>query len=422
MVVSGDGLMRNGTMVSAQNLCKSFRLPDHGPRRTRERLMHPVRRARPHELAVLDGISFEVRSGELFGIVGPNGSGKSTLLRLLAGIYQPDGGRLAVRGTVGPFLELGVGFNPELSARQNVVLNGVMMGLPPSELRRRLEEILRFAEVQEFADLQLKHFSSGMRVRLAFAVMVQADPEIYLIDEVLAVGDPAFRERCAEVFAELRDRGKTIVLVSQQTSTIERQCDRAMLLAGGKIEALGDPKEVTQRYLELNLESGSAGRGGPRRGLAGHRPARRTRATIVDLWIGDEDGTRRATVDEGEPIDLHAVVEVEKRIRSAGLRLELRNERGARIFTPPDREAASGGDLMPGARCRARVTIENPLPPGRYSIICAVVHGGNSGRIVASPAQTVTFEIAGERRPGAGLVSLDHTITMLPERAKELTA
>ena len=412
--------MRDVPAVSAQNLRKSFRLPDHAPRGTRERLMHPVRRARPHELAVLDGISFDVGSGELFGIVGPNGSGKSTLLRLLAGIYQPDSGNLAIHGTVGPFLELGVGFNPELSARQNVVLNGVMLGLPPRELRRRLDEILRFAEVQEFADLPLKHFSSGMRVRLAFAVMVQADPAIYLIDEVLAVGDPSFRERCAEMFAELRDRGKTIVLVSQQTSTIERQCDRAMLLAGGKIEALGDPKEVIRRYLELNLESRNVGREGPRRGLAGHRPARRTRATIVDLWIGDEDGTRRATVEVGEPIDLHGVVEVQKRIRSAGLRLELRNERGARIFTPPDHEAA-GGDLIPGARCRARATIENPLPPGRYSIICAVVHGGHSGRVVASPARTATFEIAGERRPGAGLVSLDHTITMLPERAEELT-
>jgi ABC-2 type transport system ATP-binding protein len=408
--------------VSAQNLRKSFQLPDHAPPGAWERLMHPVRRARPHELAVLDGISFEVGSGELFGIVGPNGSGKSTLLRLLAGIYKPDSGKLSIHGTVGPFLELGVGFNPELSARQNVVLNGVMLGLPPRELRRRLDEILRFAEVQEFADLPLKHFSSGMRVRLAFAVMVQADPAIYLIDEVLAVGDPSFRERCAEAFAELRDRGKTIVLVSQQTSTIERQCDRAMLLAGGKIEALGDPTEVTRRYLELNLESRNVAAGAARRGLAGHRPSRRTRAAIVDLWIGDEDGTRRATLDEGEPIDLHGVVEVQKRIRSAGLRLELRNERGARIFTPPDREAASGGDLVPGARCRAHATIENPLPPGRYSIICAVVHRGNSGRVVASPARTATFEIAGEKRPGAGLVSLEHTITMLPEPAEELTA
>jgi ABC-2 type transport system ATP-binding protein len=230
-----------GVAVAVHDLRKSFRVPDHGPQGLSERLLHPVRRARPHELAVLDGVSFEVARGEFFGIVGPNGSGKSTLMRLLAGIYEPDGGRVDVHGTVGPFLEIGVGFNPELSARQNVVLNGVMLGLTPAQVRSRLDEILSFAEVEEFADLELKNFSSGMRVRLAFAVMIQADPDIYLIDEVLAVGDTAFREKCLEQFGELRTRGKTILLVSQQTATLEKHCDRALLLGGGKIEELGEP-------------------------------------------------------------------------------------------------------------------------------------------------------------------------------------
>jgi ABC-type polysaccharide/polyol phosphate transport system ATPase subunit len=409
----------DGVAVEVRDLHKSFRVPDHGPQGLRERLTHPVRRARPHELAVLDGISFDVRKGEFLGIVGPNGCGKSTLLRVLAGIYEPDSGQVTVHGTVGPFLELGVGFNPELSARQNVVLNGVMLGLTPRELRRRLDEILEYAEVEEFADLELKNFSSGMRVRLAFAVMVQADPEIFLIDEILAVGDARFREKCTEELEELRARGKTILLVSHQTSVIERQCDTAILLAGGSLRALGEPQEVAQRYLELELEARDDRRG---RGRRGDRkvPGGRDRGRIADLWVGDGAGARRASLDADEPIHLHALVEVEKRVRSPGLRLELRNERGARIFASSDSDG--GSDLMPGERCHARATIDNRLSPGRYTLICAVVHDGPKGRVAVSAAKTVSFEVEGERNPGGGLVSLDHTITMEPERAREMSA
>jgi ABC-type polysaccharide/polyol phosphate transport system ATPase subunit len=409
-----------GVAVEVHDLRKSFRLPDHGPQALTERLLHPVRRSRAHELAVLDGISFDVKRGEFFGIVGPNGSGKSTLMRLIAGIYEPDGGRVAAHGAVGPFIEIGVGFNPELSARQNVILNGVMLGLTPREVRRRLDEILSFAEVEEFADLELKNFSSGMRVRLAFAVMVQADPDIYLVDEVLAVGDTAFREKCLEQFGELRARGKTILLVSQQTATLERHCDRALLLAGGKIEELGEPSEVARRYLEMSLESRGLG-GRPAVGLGGRR-APRDRVRIAELWIGDASGTQRAAVDEEEPIDLHVVADVEKRIRSAGLRLELRNERGARIFTPTDSESMDGADFKPGERVHARVTIENRLPPGRYRVICTVIHTGPKGPVSVCPAQTVPFEVCGTNRPGTGLVSLKHTISVEPEHARELTA
>jgi ABC-type polysaccharide/polyol phosphate transport system ATPase subunit len=413
--MTGDGA-GDGVAVEVRDLRKSFRLPDHGPQGLRERLTHPVRRARPHELAVLDGISFDVPKGEFFGIVGPNGSGKSTLLRILAGIYEPDAGHVSLHGTVGPFLELGVGFNPELSARQNVVLNGVMLGLSPRELRRRLDGILEYAEVEEFADLELKNFSSGMRVRLAFAVMVQADPEIFLIDEILAVGDASFREKCIEVLEEKRDAGKTIVLVSHQMSVIERQCDTAILLGAGEIQSEGDPHEVAQRYLELDLES----RHDRSRGVDGATPAGRNRARIVDLWVGDGSGGRRSALDADEPIHLHALVEVEKRIREPGLRLELRNERGARIFASADSDG--GPDMMPGERCRARATIDNPLSPGRYSLVCAVDHDGPRGRVAISAAKTTSFEVLGERQPRGGLVSLDHTITMEPERAKEMSA
>src|SRR4029453_1974709 len=166
------------------------------------------------EVDALDGVSFEVRQGEFFGIVGRNGSGKSTLLKILASIYRADAGTVRMDGRPAPFIELGVGFDPELTARENVVLNGVMMGLSRREAQRRLDAVLDFGELGEFVELKLKNYSSGMMVRLAFAVMMQADPDILLIDEVLAVGDAAFQQKCADAFREMRDTGKTIVLVT----------------------------------------------------------------------------------------------------------------------------------------------------------------------------------------------------------------
>ena len=151
-------------------------------------------------LHALDGVSFDIHQGEFFGIVGRNGSGKSTLLKLLASIYRADAGTIRMAGRLAPFIELGVGFNPELTARENVVLNGVMMGLTPKETRAKLDSVIEFAELEEFADLKLKNFSSGMQVRLAFSVMLEADADVLLIDEVLAVGDAAFQQKCADAF------------------------------------------------------------------------------------------------------------------------------------------------------------------------------------------------------------------------------
>ena len=167
-------------------------------------------------LRALDDISFDIHQGEFFGIVGRNGSGKSTLLKLLASIYRADAGTIRLAGRLAPFIELGVGFNPELTARENVVLNGVMMGLTPKETRDRLDSVIEFAELEEFADLKLKNYSSGMQVRLAFSVMLEADADVLLIDEVLAVGDAAFQQKCADAFHGMKAQGKTIVLVTHE--------------------------------------------------------------------------------------------------------------------------------------------------------------------------------------------------------------
>src|SRR5207248_2346562 len=200
----------------------------------KERATHPFTRIHYRRLEALRSISFEIHQGEFFGIVGRNGSGKSTLLKILASIYRADAGRVRMAGRLAPFIELGVGFNPELTARENVVLNGVLMGLTRREAVRRLDSMIDFAELQEFTDLKLKNYSSGMMVRLAFAVMVQADADIMLIDEVLAVGDAAFAQKCMDVFRARRLAGKTVVLVTHDMATVQSLRDRALLIHDGQ--------------------------------------------------------------------------------------------------------------------------------------------------------------------------------------------
>ena len=202
------------------------------------------------QLALRD-VDFEVRRGEFFGIVGRNGSGKSTLLRCIAGIYVPDAGTVAVEGRLASFIELGVGFNPELAARENAVQSAVLFGLTPSEAEARFEEMLAFAELERFVDQKLKNYSSGMAARLAFAVTVHVDADVLLFDEVLAVGDAAFRHKCLAHFDRLRASGKTIVFVTHDTGTIAKYCDRALLLHDGRALGVGPAEEIVTEYEAL---------------------------------------------------------------------------------------------------------------------------------------------------------------------------
>src|SRR5918992_1284275 len=239
--------------VTVANLSKTFRIPHQRYSTLKERALHPFRSTSYDTLDAVKDVSFEVGPGECFGIVGRNGSGKSTLLKCLAGIYRTDSGVAAVRGRLSPFIELGVGFNPDLTARENVAINAIMLGLSRRQARERFEEIIAFAELEEFVDLKLKNYSSGMHVRLAFSVAVQADADILLVDEVLAVGDAAFQQKCFEAFDALKAEGRTIVFVTRDMGTVERFCDRAMLIERGRIQSVGEPHAIARAYNELNF-------------------------------------------------------------------------------------------------------------------------------------------------------------------------
>ena len=210
---------------------------------------------KPDELVTaLDKVSFKVNEGTTFGIIGENGSGKSTLLKIVAGIAKPTSGRVTVRGKVSALIELGVGFHPEITGRENVYINGIMLGLSKREIHRKFDDIVKFAELEKFIDAPVKTYSSGMYMRLGFSVAINVNPDILLIDEVLAVGDASFVPKCLDRIDDFRRRQKTILFVSHDLSTVEKVCDRVIWLKKGKIQAIGEPKRVIDAYLQDIVE------------------------------------------------------------------------------------------------------------------------------------------------------------------------
>jgi ABC-type polysaccharide/polyol phosphate transport system ATPase subunit len=239
--------------IDVRNVTKMYRVYPAPVARLKEILLLNRRRFY-EEFWALDGVSFEVERGGVYGIIGPNGSGKSTLLEIVTGTLEPTGGQVITRGRIAALLSLGAGFNPEFTGRENVFLNGEILGLSRAEIARSMPHIERFAEIGEFMDRPVKTYSTGMYLRLAFAAAIHVDPEILVVDEVLAVGDAIFVNRCVQKFEELRRRGVTVLLVTHDVGLVKLLCDRAMLLYGGRALAQGDPNDVVNRYNGLVLE------------------------------------------------------------------------------------------------------------------------------------------------------------------------
>ncbi|HWM12435.1 MAG TPA: ABC transporter ATP-binding protein [Solirubrobacteraceae bacterium] len=387
-------------VLEVRGVGKTFRIPTHRVDSFKERATHPFRRIEYREQHALRDVSFDVHEGEFLGIVGRNGSGKSTLLKIMSSIYRADRGRIRVAGRLAPFIELGVGFNPEMTSRDNVVLNGVMMGLGRREAQRRLDGVLDFAGLREFADLKLKNYSSGMMVRLAFAVMVEADADTMLVDEVLAVGDAEFAQKCMDVFQARRRAGRTLVLVTHDMTTVESMCDRALLLEAGEVAYLGDPQETAMRYYRVNFAREHASPDPDPAGAVWD-----VNVTPVDAWLENGAGERIENVEQGEPIGLRIVVEARHELVSPVFGIHFVDPQGNIVFGF-DRPLAGGGAVASGGRVRIGGTVENRLLPGRYFVECYVARSREQGDYAMHRLRLLDFVVFGTSR-GKGLVSVD---------------
>ncbi len=403
--------------IVVDGVSKTFRVPEERTDTLKERALHPLRNSRHESFSALNNVSFAIEQGEFFGIVGRNGSGKSTLLKCLAGIYAVDEGRIWCNGRMSTFIELGVGFNPDLAALDNVVMNGIMLGLTPKQARDRYEQVIEFAELEEFQDLKLKNYSSGMHVRLAFSVAIQVDADILLIDEVLAVGDAAFQQKCFDVFNRLRDEGRTIVFVTHDMGSVNRFCHRALLLERGDVVALGKPQEVADHYLALNFDrEGAASAPGDNEQLAAEW-AGSHEARILEAWTEDASGTRQNACRQGELLRFKAAVAFESSLDDPAFSVEIEDEWGSKIFvatTATDNERS--GHFAAGEEMVFCVEFENHLSPGKYYPTVNVARRGGGLDVIHRVRRMSTITVFGSAARG-GVVDLPYTARI--ERSKQ---
>jgi ABC-2 type transport system ATP-binding protein len=398
--------------IEARGLHKSFRIPEHRIDSLRERATHPFTRVEYREHRALRDVSFDVRKGEFFGIVGRNGSGKTTLLKILSSIYRADAGRVRMAGRVAPFIELGVGFNHELTARENGVLNGVLMGLTLREARRSLDAVMEFAELEDFVDLQLKNYSSGMLVRFAFAVMVQADADVMLIDEVLAVGDAAFASKCMEVFREKRRAGKTIVLVTHDMTTVQTLCHRALLLEEGELRYIGGGEETALRYYRMNFASIEAEL--PSVPVDGAKVVD-VNARKVSAALRDAAGDSVDRLAEGAPIGLDVVLEAARTLARPAFSFHIRNDEGQTVFELERRLEAT---VEPGRQVGLAGSMENPLVPGRYSLDVYIGENTEDESTIVQGLRLLHFVVTGPTQ-SHGIVTVKADIEPVLREAAE---
>ncbi len=373
--------------IKVENLHKSFRLPHDKSSSLKSTLINFHKRGYEEQL-VLEGIDFEIKKGEFFGIVGRNGSGKSTLLKLLAGIYTPEEGQVHVRGKLTPFIELGVGFNPELTGRENIFLNGALLGFNRKEMLAMYDEIVDFAELHRFMDQKLKNYSSGMQVRLAFSIAIRAQSDILLFDEVLAVGDAAFQQKCYDMFENMHAEGRTVVLVTHDMSAVQRFCSRALLINKGKIELIGDPNDIADRYLEQNFSSD-----GQKKVKKNNddQPEMQSKFEIKNFTIGSTKASKSLALDE--PLDVgFTVVNHEDQ---KNLRIGLQIYSGSGVYCYGTNTKVNGMPSFSGRMVNVGVKLDHKLLPGTYYVTLAVMNEAATKVLFYKP-RVGTFNIKQE--------------------------
>jgi len=387
--------------VVVEDVHKRFRLEHDAATSIKGAVLRGLRRGSVEEFWALKGVSLEVPEGSTFGLVGHNGSGKSTLLKCLARILRPDKGRVHIEGRMSALLELGAGFHPELSGRENVFLNAAILGLPAAEVRRRFDDIVGFAGLEHFIDTPVKNYSSGMYVRLGFSVAINIEPDVLLVDEVLAVGDEEFQQKCLAKFADLRARGKTVVVVSHSLGMVRALCDQAAWLDGGRLRASGSADEVVDAYLD-HVRHGD-----------GTQPAARIGdGPVRALSIHAPDGSEVRHIHLGDPVELRARID-RGRVEHDGplsLHFELRRSDGILVSRST---VDLGGERTGWATYRAPAL---HLVPADYTLTASIVDR-TTGKLVAIGDAITPLRIVEPDGPQRfGVVDLAGEASWTPER------
>jgi ABC-type polysaccharide/polyol phosphate transport system ATPase subunit len=388
-------------LVLVQNVSKLYRLYRRPSDRLRELL--PGSRPLHTDFWALRDIGFQLERGETLGLVGPNGCGKSTLLQIVSGILQPTTGRVVTRGRIAALLELGAGFNPEFSGRENVYLNGEIMGLSRAEIDKAMPSIEDFAEIGEFIERPVKEYSSGMYVRLAFSTAIHVDPEILIVDEALAVGDAVFANRCVRKFQELRERKITVLFVSHDLGLVKQLSDRAILLLGGRIEAEGHPKDVINRYIGLVLERQEPRNKKEDRVRASFRHGDGT-SEILGVEILNARGEATASVASGEPITVRVHSRFTGAVSDPMVGILVRTRIGMDVYGTNTRlEQIPLGDFAAGDELEVDFRLECWLTPQQYTLTVATQNADGTSHDWLDDA--LAFEVV-DTRVAAGVANL----------------
>nr|WP_101615312.1 ABC transporter ATP-binding protein [Bifidobacterium margollesii] len=344
--------------LRVRDVSKSFRLPTEKTNSLKGALFNLLRGVRGYRIQqVLKDISFDVHKGEFFGIVGKNGSGKSTLLKIISQIYGTDSGSVEVFGKLVPFIELGVGFNPELTGRENIYLNGAMLGFSKEEVDAMYDDIVDFAELRDFMEQKLKNYSSGMQVRLAFSVAIKSQGDILVLDEVLAVGDEAFQKKCQDYFFEAKRRKKTIILVTHSMGDVRRYCDRAMFIQDGVIAQIGDPDTIADAYSNSFLGTTANAEG-----------VTDTKQRGVDLKSVRMlvNGEEQKYLDKYEDFEIELAFDCDAPVSSQSVRVDVVDGRGWLVFSLPDPD--DGAKVLEAGSHTIRYRVRNELAFGDYHL------------------------------------------------------
>lgn len=369
-------------LLEVRGVSKRFRLHNEQQRSFQEIFVNLFRRKRYNpskEFWALRDVTFQVMPGESLGVIGPNGSGKSTLLKLLAGILEPTYGEIVVNGRISALLELGAGFHPDLTGRENIFLNGTLYGLSRQEMQRQVESIIEFSELSDFIDVPIKHYSSGMYVRLGFAVAIHTEPDLLLVDEVLAVGDANFQHKCMDAIQQYRQRGGTILLVSHDLGSIESICDRAIWYEHGEVQVMGHPTDVVMQYLnnvaaKEEAVRSAAGRGRTVDQLDEGQRWGTGRLQITDVRLCDADGVERSIFLTGAPMQIRMRFQSDERIEDPIIGIALHHHNGTWVAGP---NTDFGNLTIPAVEGEGEVVYHIPslsLLAGGYSISAAAIN------------------------------------------------